>query len=59
MRAAFGGYLGEEMKDKAKTWADETPNPKELPEHKGKPKKSGPLEGLKKVKIKSDKDGDE
>jgi hypothetical protein len=33
MRAAFGGYLGKEMKGKAKQWADETPNPKKLPEH--------------------------
>jgi hypothetical protein len=37
MKAAFGGYLGKEMKDKAKTWADETPSPSKLPEHK-KPK---------------------
>ena len=29
MKAAFGGYLGSEMKDKAKTWAHETPNIKE------------------------------
>jgi hypothetical protein len=34
MKAAFGGYLGPEMKAKAKGWADETPNPKKLPEHK-------------------------
>ncbi len=34
MRAAFGGYLGKEMKGKAKTWARETPNIKKLPEHK-------------------------
>lgn len=38
MRAAFGGYLGKEMKDKAKEWADETPNPKALPEKKKKVK---------------------
>ncbi len=31
MRAAFGGYLGEEMKSKAEEWADETPNIKKLP----------------------------
>ncbi len=31
MRAAFGGYLGAEMKSKAKTWAAETPNIKKLP----------------------------
>jgi hypothetical protein len=35
MKAAFGGYLGPEMKKKAKQWADETPNIKKLPEHKG------------------------
>lgn len=33
MRAAFGGYLGSEMKSKAKTWAAETPNPAKLPAH--------------------------
>jgi hypothetical protein len=32
-RAAFGGYLGPEMKAKADTWAHETPNLKRLPEH--------------------------
>lgn len=37
-RAAFGGYLGSEMKAKAKQWADETPNQKSLPEHVSKPK---------------------
>ena len=40
MKAAFGGYLGKEMKDKAKTWAAETPNMKSLPDH------------VKKVKLK-------
>ena len=30
MRAAFGGYLGKEMKDKAKQWADETPNENDM-----------------------------
>ena len=35
-RAAFGGYLGEEMKHKALTWAHETPNMKSLPEHVNK-----------------------
>lgn len=39
MRAAFGGYLGKEMKAKAKSWADETPNIKSLPAHKKKKKK--------------------
>lgn len=40
-RAAFGGYLGPEMKAKADTWAHETPNLKDLPEHvkKAKPKR--------------------
>ena len=45
MKAAFGGYLGKEMKGKADTWAHETPNIKGLPEHKA-------IKGLKKVKIK-------
>jgi hypothetical protein len=36
MRAAFGGYLGSEMKRKAPEWAKETPNPKALPAHVGK-----------------------
>lgn len=39
MRAAFGGYLGPEMKGKAKEWADETPNPSKLPAHKKKKSK--------------------
>lgn len=34
MKAAFGGYLGSEMKAKAKQWADETPNIKSLPKKK-------------------------
>ena len=34
MKAAFGGYLGPEMKKKAAQWADETPNIKKLSEHK-------------------------
>lgn len=33
MRAAFGGYLGPEMKAKAKEFADATPSLKALPEH--------------------------
>lgn len=37
-RAAFGGYLGAEMKAKAQQWASETPNQKSLPEHKSKKK---------------------
>lgn len=44
MRAAFGGYLGKEMKGKAKQWADETPNIKNLPAHKNSTKA---LDGLK------------
>ncbi len=32
-RAAFGGYLGPEMKSRAKAWASETPNQKSLPSH--------------------------
>jgi hypothetical protein len=32
-RAAFGGYLGPEMKRKAKQWADETPSQSALPDH--------------------------
>ena len=33
MGAAFGGYLGPEMKAKARQWAHETPNIKNLPRH--------------------------
>lgn len=33
MRAAYGGYLGPEMKKKAPEWAHETPNIKKLPKH--------------------------
>jgi hypothetical protein len=43
MKAAFGGYLGKEMKGKAKEWADETPDIKSLPEKVGKKKKSTAL----------------
>lgn len=38
MKAAFGGYLGKEMKNKADTWAHETSDIKSLPEHKTKVK---------------------
>lgn len=41
MRGAFGGYLGPEMKRKAKQWAKETPDAKKLPEHKTKKDSSG------------------
>lgn len=35
-RAAFGGYLGPEMKAKAAQWEDETPGGiKSLPQHVG------------------------
>lgn len=41
MRAAFGGHIPGISKEKAKEWADETPDPKHLPERapkeKGKP----------------------
>lgn len=33
MKAAFGGYLGKEMKGKAEQWAHETPDIKSLPKH--------------------------
>ncbi len=33
LRAAFGGYLGKEMKSKAPQWAKETPNISKLPTH--------------------------
>jgi hypothetical protein len=59
MKAAFGGYLGKEMQDKAPGWAKETPDPKGLPEHKGKgpdekgrkpkDKHSDAMKGLKKA----------
>lgn len=39
MKAAFGGYLGSEMKSKALKWAHETPNIKSLPEKLWKRKK--------------------
>jgi hypothetical protein len=52
MRAAFGGYLGSEMKGKAKEWADETPNPSALPKHKAKKKGGSPaVEALAKQKF--------
>ena len=52
MRAAFGGYLGPEMKNRAKVWADETPNISKLPEHVGKPKKRHPwMSGVRKIRV--------
>ena len=47
MGAAFGGYLGPEMKAKADTWAHETPDIKSVPQHKKK-KKPNTLAGLQK-----------
>jgi len=59
MRAAFGGYLGSEMKQKADTWAHETPDIKHLPAHKKSKAKGGKkeyashaLKGLKDAKPK-------
>lgn len=46
MGAAFGGELGPEMQGKADQWAKETPNIKNLPQHKGA------LQGLKGAKPK-------
>ena len=46
MRAAFCGYLGKEMKDKAAGWAKETPNPKSLPAKLGK---GNSMKGLEKA----------
>jgi hypothetical protein len=45
MKAAFGGYLGPEMKSKAKGWADETPNIRGLPERKKVVKKRRMIRG--------------
>lgn len=50
-RAAFGGYLGSEMKHKAKQWAKETPGGiKSLPEHAKKSKKNYGIRNLKRRK---------
>lgn len=48
MGAAFGGYLGPEMKAKASTWAKETPNPKQLPQHVRSGQRASILSRLKK-----------
>lgn len=45
MRAAFGGYLGPEMKSRADTWAHETPNIKSLPKHVKHRAMGGPVRG--------------
>ena len=56
MRAAFGGYLGPEMKAKADTWAHETPSIKSLPSHVGD-KHSSVRHALKRrIKPKSNED---
>lgn len=50
-KAAFGGYLGAEMKAKAPEFARATPDIKALPEHVGKKKNPGrPVPDLKKLK---------
>jgi hypothetical protein len=46
MRAAFGGYLGKEMKAKAEEFAHATPSIKDLPEHKHGKKKESSLQKL-------------
>ena len=38
LKDAFSGGLGPEMQEKAKTWADETPDIKHLPVRLKKPK---------------------
>lgn len=43
MRAAFGGYLGSEMKNKAEEFARATPDIKSLPEKVEKKKKTSPV----------------
>lgn len=49
-RAAFGGYLGSEMKKDAKEWADKT-NQKDLPNHiKGRNKHDAKSKSLNKHK---------
>ena len=51
MSAAFAGGLGPEMKAKAQSWADETPNKKSLPKKKKKPSPTdAAMNGLKKAK---------
>ncbi len=50
-RAAFGGYLGPEMKRKARQWAEETPGGiKSLPGHAKRQKKSHGIRNLKRRK---------
>ncbi len=42
MRAAYGGYLGAEMKQKAAEFSHATPNIAALPEHVKNKKRKGP-----------------
>lgn len=49
MRAAFGGYLGQEMKKKAKEFARATPNIAALPGHVKK-RKGPAVPDTKKIK---------
>lgn len=49
MRAAYGGYLGSEMKTKAAEFARATPNIKSLPEH-AKKRKGPVVPDLRKLK---------
>lgn len=49
MRAAFGGYLGQEMKRKANEFAQATPDIKTLPEHVKKNKKPA-IPDVRKIK---------
>lgn len=49
-RAAFGGYLGPEMKKKAKEFAKATPDLKALPERKTAGKKRPILPDVRKMK---------
>lgn len=43
MKAAFGGYLGSDMKKKAPEFARATPDIKSLPEHTAKKKGKKPI----------------
>lgn len=49
-RAAFGGYLGPEMKAKAAEFARATPSIKALPEHVRKKAKKPAVPDLRKIK---------
>lgn len=49
MKAAFAGALGEEMQGKAKQWAHETPNAKELSEHASNKKNTAKKKKKRKI----------